>query len=582
MYDLIIGNGTVIDGTGAERIRADVAVKNGKIAAIGKFSRSDADEFIDADGLIVSPGFIDIHTHYDAQLLWDPTASPSPYHGVTTIIGGLCGFTLAPITSDATDYLIRMLARVEDIPLAALHAGVHCDWTTTAQYRARLAGRVAVNAGFLAGHSTIRRVVMGERGLSERARPEDIHAMKKLLRQSISQGALGFSTSHSTSHSDHNGNPVPSRAASFEEFIALSEVCREFEGTHVEIQPGLTFDDEAAELVTAMSLASERTVSWNPMIVQDCNPETRAHVERQLRLSDHARERGGDAIALAVPTSAGFHMDLIRGTIFDCITGWDALFRMSVEDRLREFSNPERRRVLFEQARDPASPGVFMHDPDMLVVEQGFTDATRAFNGKSVGEVARMTGKSYEDAMSDIVVADELKTLFTMAEAGEDYDSYAYRVELCRDNRTVLAGSDAGAHVESIDTFAFYTHFLAQAVRKYGLLPLEEAIEMITRSPARLMGLKNRGELRPGYWADIAIFDEASIARGPVHMRNDFPTGANRLYADAIGMERVIVNGETIINKGVYTGAVPGRIFAPDTDTRTVGIPGNRQTAAAE
>jgi len=572
MHDLVIANGIVVDGTGAERRRADIGIKDGKIAEIGEIGKNAAEEVIDADGRIVSPGFVDLHTHYDAQLFWDPTASPSPFHGVTTVLGGFCGFGLAPLNPDATDYLVRMLSQVEDIPLSALHAGVPCDWTQFSEFAGRLRGNTAVNAGFSIGHSAVRRVVMGERAVGEQATPEETARMQDLVRSALAQGALGFSTSHSVSHNDHHGAPVPSRYATIDEFKALAAVCGEFEGSSLEIQPGLDYDEEACEIVTSMSVAAQRTLNWNLIAVPDLSDKTKARIDRQLAMSDYARERGGEVVALTLPTGVGLHMDLYRGGVFDIITGWDKLFRMSREERLAALRDPSLRAELVTKGRTPDSAGEMLLNPEVLAVEQGMSPESAQFNGKTIAEIGRLTGKDPYDAMFDLALGDGLKTLFTCLNRDEDREAYEFRVKLWRDDRTVIGGSDAGAHVETIDSFAYFTQMIAQAVRRYGVIELEECIQMLTQGPARLMGLRKRGELRSGWHADITIFDEATIARGPIHMLHDFPTGASRLYAEAEGIDRVIVGGVPIVERGRWTGAHPGTLLERGRDTRTVGV----------
>jgi len=575
-FDLIVRNGTIVDGTGADRFTADIGISNGRIAGIGNLFVGDAGSVIDASGLIVAPGFIDPHTHYDAQLFWDPTASPSPYHGVTTVLGGFCGFTLAPLEPHATDYLVQMLSRVEDMPLPSLRAGVPCDWRTFEEYSARLEGRLAVNAGFSVGHSTIRRVVMGERAITERANADDLHQMQQLMRQSFSQGALGFSTSHSISHNDHNGSPVPSRLADHDEYVALAGICREYEGTTVEVQPGHAFDEEVFQLLTDMSLAARRTLNWNPTAVRDTSDEQKRQINLRLSMSDFARERGAEVIAMVVPTDMTLHMNLVRGAVFEVLPGWARLFKLSVEDRIARLHDAEFRQSLVEQVRESNSPYKWLLDPDRLMIEQAHSPYSKPFVGMTIEQMSKQIGKPSFDAMIELAVADGLKTLFKTVELGENLETYAYRAQVWRDDRTVIGASDGGAHVETINTFAYFTQMLDRAVRQFGVVTLEEAVQMLTQAPARLMGLRNRGQLTNGWCADIVIFDEDRIAQGPVHMRKDLPAGAERLYADAEGITHVLVNGQLVIDNGSYTGALPGTLLRRGHDTRTVGIPGKK------
>ncbi|MEY3034198.1 MAG: hypothetical protein RLZ86_820, partial [Actinomycetota bacterium] len=275
MLDIVIRGGLVIDGTGAPARRADIGVKDGRIVAVGTVDEAAA-EVIDADGLMVSPGFVDPHTHYDAQLLWDPTASPSSVHGVTTIIGGNCGFTLAPLLPGDADYLRKMMSKVEGMPLAALENGTDWSWESFADYLGRLEGKVAVNAGFLVGHCAIRRYVMGPQAVGDEASADHIGAMRAELARAFEAGALGFSFTNSTSHSDGDGEPVASRWATHDELIALCEETGQHEGTTLEgIVPGCLdrFEDDEIELLGRMSAAANRPMNWNVLTVDSREPD---------------------------------------------------------------------------------------------------------------------------------------------------------------------------------------------------------------------------------------------------------------------------------------------------------------------
>lgn len=577
MYDVIIRNGTLIDGTGDERRVADLAIRDGRVAEIGEIDPADAERTIDADGLIVAPGFIDLHTHYDAQVFWDPLLSPSPFHGVTTVLGGLCGFTLQPLNPDAAGYLVPMLSQVEDIPLPALEAGVPCDWNDFAGFRAGIEGRTAINCGFSTGHSALRRVVMGERAMGEAATPEDVAAMVRLLDTALAQGSLGFSTSNSTTHSDHRGGPVPSRYAHRDEFVALAAVCGGYEGAAVEIQPGLLFDEAAAALMADMSIASGRTVNWNAMFTSTLDANERDTVARQLSMSDYARARGGDVVGLTVPITAVPHFDLWRGGVFDIVPGWDRLIRLAPAERIVALRDPAFRATLRAAAYAPEAQAIQvvrqLFDPEHILVERAGNPAVNALAGQSIGRIAAARGADPFDTLLDVALEDGLQTLFTFADIGEDEATYRFRRDLWRDDRLCVGGSDAGAHVETIDTFSYFTRMIEQAVRRFGVISLEECVHHLTAAPARLAGLRDRGVLRRGAHADIVLFEEGRIARRPIERRDDFPTNASRLYAEAEGIEKVIVGGATVIDRGRDTGARPGSFLARGRDTVSVMPP---------
>ena len=341
MLDLVIRNGTVVDGSGAPAHRGDVAVLDGRVVGIGEVDEPAARE-IDADGLMVTPGFVDLHTHYDAQLSWDPTASPSPLHGVTTVIGGNCGFSLAPAGAEHAQYLARMMARVEGMPIAALE---HLDWSwdSFGQWLGRLDGAVAVNAGFLVGHSAVRRVVMGEDAVGGAASADQVRAMESVLARSLEEGALGFSTSQAPTHNDGDGMPVPSRAATRAELEALCAVLSGHPGTTLElIVPGCLngFSEDEVDLMASLSLLADRPANWNVLGVSSLNPDGLKH---QLEASTRAAERGATVVALTLPHTMKIRLSFDPGTILDSLPGWREVFALPVAQRIEVLSDPSER-----------------------------------------------------------------------------------------------------------------------------------------------------------------------------------------------------------------------------------------------
>jgi len=331
MLDVLITGGDVIDGTGAVRRRADVGIVDGRITQVGTITES-AHQTIDATGKVVTPGFIDLHTHYDAQAFWDTSLSPSPLHGVTTVIGGNCGFTIAPLTPQDGDYLMRMLARVEGMPLESLQQGLPWDWTTTAEYLDALDGTLMPNAGFLVGHSALRRVVMHDAANQREATDEEIEAMCNLLRDGLRAGGMGFSSTWSPSHNDHTGVPVPSRHGSRKELIALCAVVEEFPGTTLEFIPAVgEFAQETFELMGDMSAAANRPLNWNLLQVYAQNWDL---VQHQLKGFDIAAERGGKVIALTLPDTFRIRLNFKSGFILDILNGWDELMALPDDVKL--------------------------------------------------------------------------------------------------------------------------------------------------------------------------------------------------------------------------------------------------------
>lgn len=563
MLDIKIVNAQIIDGTGAPARRGDIGIKDGKIAAVGKVV-DKAEQTIDASNKVVCPGFIDVHTHYDAQVFWDKTISPSCYHGVTTILGGYCGFSIAPLSRDAAPYLLRMLSRVEGMPVKSLQQGVSWDWETFGEYLAKLDGNVGLNTGFLAGHSAIRRVVMGERAVGHEATDDELKAMTTLLRQSLAQGALGFSSTVSTTHNDADGMPVPSRHASRDELIALARVCRDYEGTFLEFLPGVGyFSDEIKQLMTDLSVAAQRPLNWN--LLAPGNPKL---VDNQLGATDFARAQGGEVLALTVPQPLTLRINLHAGFIFDSLEGWAELFRLSIEDRILVLSDPSRRKELDHTARTKGQ----MRDMakwEELTVDAVFDPANKKYEERTIGEIAAEQGKEAIDTMLDLAISEGLRTSFRTPAVGGEESLWKVRGDLWRDDRTLVGASDAGAHLDMIDTFAFSTNVLGNGVRRHGVIGLERAVHEMTQVPAEAFGLVDRGVLKEGWHADIVVFDPQTVDCGPVHMRSDLPGDEPRLYADAVGIEHVFVNGTQILDPSGHTGQLPGKVFRSGVDTRT-------------
>ncbi|MBV8981658.1 MAG: amidohydrolase family protein [Acidimicrobiia bacterium] len=571
MADLLIKGGLVVDGTGAPGRVADVAVTGGRVTAVGT-DADGASQTFDATGLVVAPGFVDVHTHYDAQLFWDPTASPSPLHGVTTVVGGNCGFTLAPAGPAHADYLMRMMARVEGMPLAALEAGLPWDWEGFADWRGRLDGVIAVNAGFLVGHSAVRRAVLGE-GMHEPATGAQIETMAHLVGDACAAGALGFSTSQAPTHNDADGEPVPSRAATADELVALAAV-RDAEGTTLEmILAGCLngFTDDEIDLMTRVSLAGGRAVNWNVLGVSAMNPT--GH-ESQLRASDVAAERGARVVALTLPHTTKIRLSFFSGFVFDGLPGWRPVMALPPVERMRALADPETRRRLAEGASSEEA-GILrgLANWGRLELVETFAPENAAFEGKRVADVVDAKGGGDPfDVLLDIVLADGLRTGLSPGGLHATADDWKLRADVWRDPRTVVGGSDAGAHMDMMCGAIYSTALLAHGVREHEALTLEEAIRLLTDEPARLYGLRDRGRVAEGYAADLVVFDAARVGYRPERTRDDLPGGASRLYAEADGVEAVFVNGTRIVDGGAFTGTTPGALLASGRDTETVPL----------
>jgi N-acyl-D-aspartate/D-glutamate deacylase len=574
MLDTLIRNGTVVDGTGAPGVRADVGIKDGRIATLGA-TPEPAARTIDADGLTIAPGFIDPHTHYDAQLFWDPSASPSNLHGVTTVIGGNCGFTLAPLGKNDADYIRRMMAKVEGMPLEALEQGIDWSWSTFGEYLDRLDGRIGVNAGFLVGHCALRRTVMGEAAVGNKATLEQTVEMVKLLKKCLAAGGLGFSSSQAFTHVDGDDSPVPSRFAARDETLALASAVREHPGTTLEfIIDGCLnqFQDSEIGLMIAMSLAANRPLNWNVMQVSATN---RARHEHQLSAGTKAKAAGAKIVALTMPTLVGLKMSFLDYCALNSIPEWGPILSLPVPERIRALEDPAVRERMREGGRRPEA-GVFgaLSKGERFLVGETFAPENRAFANRKVADIAPEIGKTPFDTLLDIVVADELRTALWPLPTDDDVDSWKLRVEVWRDERALVGGSDAGAHLDRMCGSGYPTAFLGEVVRERGLLPLEEAVHMMTGAPAALFGLKDRGRVAPGYAADLVLFDAAKVGSGTVKAQADLPGGTERLICEASGVARVLVNGRDIVVDGRPTGDLPGRILRSGRDTETVTVPG--------
>jgi N-acyl-D-aspartate/D-glutamate deacylase len=570
MLDYLVRGATIVDGSGAPGYVGSVGVRDGVIVAVGDVDEA-ARTVLDADGLVVTPGFVDPHTHYDAQLFWDPYATPSNVHGVTTIIGGNCGFTLAPIREEDGDYIRRMMAKVEGMPLEALETGVPWKWETFGEYLDSLDGNIAVNAGFLVGHCGLRRYVMGADAIGKEATPEQLDEMARVLGESIAAGGLGLSTTLSNTHSDGDGQPVASRWATPEELLRLCGVVGEHEGTTLEgiVQGCLDkFSDDEIDLLAGMSVAARRPINWNVLTVDPRSPEK---IERQLEATSIARERGGDIVALTMPVLVPMNMSFGTHCALFLIPGWQDVMRLPVTERMEKLRDPEVRKDLMEKGRSPEA-GVFRRLTHFgkYVIGDTFSSRNDGLKGRIVQEVADERGGDPFDVLVDIVCNDELRTVLWPIAPDNDEETWALRLRVWEDDRAMLGGSDAGAHLDRMCGAPYTTRFLGDMLRGRKLVPLEKAVQMITDAPARLFGLKGRGRIEVGNHADLVVFDPATIDSEPATLVADLPGDAKRLTAGSIGVVRVLVNGVETVADGQATGAVPGNILRSGRDTETV------------
>jgi N-acyl-D-aspartate/D-glutamate deacylase len=554
-------------------------VRDGRIDFVRRSGELEPDsagrEVVEGEGLILTPGFVDPHTHYDAQLGWDPTASPSNLHGVTTVIGGNCGFSIAPLGDSDADYTRRMMSVVEGMPLEALEQGLDWSWRSFGSWLDGLDGATAVNAGFLVGHCALRRSIMGDRAVVEEASEAEVKQMAALLRESIEAGGLGLSSSRSFTHRDGDGEPVPSRAASEDELLSLCDVTGELEGTTLEfITDGCLqgFSDAEVDLMTRMSLRAGRTLNWNVFTIDSKEPDRFAN---QLRAQEAAAERGAEVVALTMPTLVGLTMSFHSYSPIFQLPGWRPVLTLPMDERMAALRDPEVRASLLVGSRSPEA-GVFLRVADFpnFRIGETFSEENAGLTGRLVCEIAAERGGESFDTLLDIVLADDLRTVLWPDPPDNDAASWELRMKAWENGHTLLGGSDAGAHLDRMCGAPYTTDFLADCLRGRKLWPLERAVQALTDRPAQLFGLRDRGRIEVGFHADLVLFDPETIGSGEIHERADLPGNSTRLFAESTGIRRVFVNGEAIVIDGAPTEVRPGQILRSGRDTRTVSIPG--------
>ncbi|GGS64824.1 amidohydrolase [Streptomyces violaceus] len=573
MLDHVIQGVTVVDGTGAPAYTADVGIRDGRIAVVGTITE-EARTTEDAAGLVLAPGFVDPHTHYDAQLFWDPYATPSLNHGVTTVAGGNCGFTLAPLNPDRpedADYTRRMMSKVEGMALVALEEGAPWSWHSFGEYLDALEGRIAVNAGFMVGHCALRRYVMGPEAVGGQPSAEQLADMVRLLREAMDAGAWGFSTTQSTSHSDGDGQPVASRHAKPRELLALSRAVGEHEGTQIEaIVAGCLdqFSDAEIDLFVEMSAVAGRPLNWNVLTVDAAVPE---RVPRQLLASEQARKAGGRVVALTMPILTPMNMSLGTFCALNLIPEWGPVLALPVPERIEKLRDPAVRAELLRRATSKEA-GVFrrLSNFGRYVIGDTYSDVNAGLTGRVVKDIAEERGQEPFECLVEICAADELRTVLWPMPTDNDPASWALRAETWQHEDVLLGGSDAGAHLDRMCGAPYTTRFLGDCLRRRKLVGLEQAVKMLTDDPARLFGLRERGQVREGWHADLVLFDPERIDAGPATLVHDLPGDSPRLDSRALGVRAVWVNGVEAIRDDVVTGAVPGRVLRSGRDTETV------------
>ena len=560
-YDLVIKNGTVIDGSGMPRYRADVGVQRGRITRIGRI-RESAREVLDAEGQVVAPGFIDGHTHMDAQVFWDPLGTSSCYHGITTVVMGNCGFTLAPCAAADKHLVVRNLQRAEDIPPAAMEAGIKWSWTTYPEYLAALeALPKGINYASYVGHSAIRTFVMGERAFEGTATEDDLQAMEHQVRDAISAGAIGFTSSRSPSHETPDGRPVASRQAGWDEVRRLVGVMGELNAGLFEIA-GEGVDRNAGDpgvrewhtRLRDLAVESGRPITFG-VFSRRKSPGT---WKKYLDLLDETAAAGGRMFAQAHSRSLSALLSFKTQMPFDRLPVWKDIRSASIDEQKRKLRDPQLRRKLIETSgesdgRRPLGTEARLPDYDSLLVFDTIEGPHR-----TVAEVARERGQHPAETMIELALEKDLDFFFLQPVANEDQD---VALQIMRHPRTVTTFSDSGAHVSQLMDSSLQTHLLYHWVRTKQAFTLERAISMLTLVPATLWGFHDRGLIREGLAADLVVFDPDTIMAEMPEVVDDLPAGARRLVQRTRGIAATVVNGEILLRNGKHTGALPGRLL---------------------
>jgi N-acyl-D-amino-acid deacylase len=552
-YDLMIKNGTVIDGSGMPRYRADVGISGGKIAAVGRLGES-AKEVIDAEERVVAPGFVDGHTHMDAQISWDPLGTCSCYHGVTSVIMGNCGFTLAPVRKDAVDLVLYNLERAEDIPMAAMREGVDLAWETFPEFLDAVeALPKGINYGGYIGHSALRTYVMGERAFSEKATSEDLEQMAREVKDAVRAGAMGFSTSRAATHMLPDGRPVASRMAHWEEVKAIVSAMGGMNAGIFEIAGEATGRDperirDYQERLKALAVESGRPITWGMFASRRAPDLWRSYMD----LLDETAAAGGRMFAQVHSRSINVLYSFMTRMPFDRLPEWRSLRDLGLEEKEAALRDAERRAGLVAAAAT-------LEGRDLPVdYEWLFVMDTVGGPHPTVADLARQRGVHPAEVIIDEALERHLALFFISPFANELEEP---ALELMKHPRSVVTFSDSGAHVSQIMDSSLQTYVFSHWVREKRALSLERAVRMVTFETASAWELPDRGLLRPGFAADVVVFDPDELVPTYPVVVDDLPGGARRLVQKADGILATVVNGEVLMRDGEHTGALPGQLL---------------------
>jgi len=545
MHDLLIRSALLLDGLGSPPVRGDLAVKDGLISAVGR-DAGPAKSVIDADGLALMPGIIDNHTHYDAQVTWDPGLSPSPSLGVTTAIIGNCGFTIAPCRPTDRELVMRNLTQVEGMSLEVLRAGIRWDFESVPQYLDALESRgAAANIAAFVGHSAVRTYVMGPSATERAATADEIASMERIVREGLAAGAIGFSTSTSPAHNGEGGKPMPSRLADEAEMRALVGTLRGTQGVFMLTKGGHT----SVEFLEQLAADTGRPVVIAALLHNSTNPDS---VFKDLQKIEEANARGRQLLGAVSCCPLSMDFTLHSPYVIEGLDAWrPALGLKGAQYRSKLKERTFREGIRAELSR-PAHFRLFNGEWSKVEVVES---RTKALEQRSIDSIAKEQGKDPLDVLLDLALEDELDTVFNAMLLNSDEQAVG---RMLRHPSSLVSLSDAGAHLTFFNDAGFGLHLLGHWVRRLGVLTLEDAVRRLTSHPASVFGIQRRGALRTGCFADLMLFDPATVDRGPKRRVNDLPGGHPRLTTGPVGLHGVWVSGVRVDEE---QGRQPGRLL---------------------
>jgi len=553
MLDLLIRDARICDGTGAPSFMGDLGVEGGVIRYVGRTSGQTAERVIDADGLVLAPGFVDPHTHYDAQIAWDPLLTCSPWHGVTTVIMGNCGVGVAPVKPETREILMQDLVNVEAIPYDVMKAGIDWQWESYGQYLDAVDRRgLGINVAGLVAFTPLRHYVMGEASFERAATMDEIATMRQLLAEAMRAGAFGFTTTTSRNHVGYQGRPLACRNASRDELVGVVRGLADVERGAIEIilnSGGMyAVSDEDIELLRMITAASSRPVTWLALFAHPGQPDY--HDQTFARLGDLVKQ----AIPQVTPRPIMSQGDLKNPTMFGSFVSWQRAFNRPPAEQMALYRDPAFREAFHQELESRKRTHMW---GQMRVLEVGRPELA-GHVGRTLEEIAASEGKRPVDAYFDLGLADNLDTRFQSSTFNFDPAGIE---RLITDDRCLIGLSDGGAHVDFICDVGYATALLDLWVRKRGVLSLEKAVHKLTQVPATLFGIPDRGVLAEGKVADLVLFDPATVTARPPKYAYDLPCNGRRLVSESGGIKATFVAGVQLYDQGKHTGVLPGRIL---------------------